>query len=112
MRVSLRDAQSQEVYQAVHLVSHTPLAAGQATPFQIRLENPPADAIDLEATFATFAEAEAANATAQAHQQPLELTAPVDENGQPLANQPAAYNSTSDGPIEGLAPRFPTEHRG
>jgi len=61
VRISLRDAQSQEVFEAVRTISQTHLPAGQATPFQIRLDNPPANAIDLEATFASSAEARMAS---------------------------------------------------
>ena len=116
VRLSLRDAHSQEVYATVHSVTDHKLAAGQSTPFQIRVENPPADAVDLEATFASFGQANqttASNETA-AHHEPLELNTPVDENGHPLVAQPAAFNdrNTDTGPIEGLAPRFTSEGHG
>ena len=114
VRLSLRDARSQEVYETVHAVTQSTLTAGQSTPFQIRLENPPADAVDLEATFATLGDhvTTAENAPPAAQQPPLELTTPVDEHGQPLANQPAAMNDQTNGPIEGLAPRFAAEGHG
>lgn len=56
VRVSLRDGRSQEIFGLVNVVSQEPLAAGASAPFQIRVENPPIDAVDLEATFASFAE--------------------------------------------------------
>lgn len=116
VRVALRNAQSQEVYQSVQVVTHAPLPAGQATPFQIRLENPPADAVDMEATFASMAEAASANvasaappsaAPAAAHAEPLTLHDAIDADGHPVASQPAAFNTApTAGPIDGLAPRF------
>ena len=56
VRVSLRDGQSQEIFDLVNVITEEPLAAGASAPFQIRVENPPVDAVDLEATFASFAE--------------------------------------------------------
>jgi len=40
----------------VNAITDQPVAAGAAVPFQIRVENPPAEAVDLEATFASFGE--------------------------------------------------------
>jgi predicted Zn finger-like uncharacterized protein len=119
VRISLRDAQSQEIYEVVHVVSPAPLNAGGAVPFQIRLENPPADAVDLEATFASFAEgnsvvANTTNSTPamlENHDTPLELHDAIDADGHPIAEgEPAAFNDI--GPIDGLAPRFTAEGRG
>lgn len=114
VRLSFRDAQSQEVFSSVHMITQQKLHGGQSTPFQIRIENPPADAVDLEATFASAAEAHQAQVTASnepAHaQEPLVLDTPVDENGQPLP--PAAAASAATGPIDGLAPRFAAEGHG
>lgn len=110
VRLSLRDGRSHEVFQIVQAVSEAPLAAGGAAPFQIRVENPPADAIDLEATFASFAELNAIGATA-AHAAPpqqagiddaLELTQPVDEHGVAINGEPTAFYESEIGPIEGL----------
>src|SRR5262249_33916827 len=64
VRLSFRDAQSQEVFSSVHVITQQKLHGGQSTPFQIRVENPPADAVDLEATFASAAEAHQAQITA------------------------------------------------
>jgi predicted Zn finger-like uncharacterized protein len=109
VRISLRDENSNEIFEIVHAMDTAPVVAGAAAAFQIRLENPPADAVDLEATFASFAEANAANATPQApesHDAPLELHEPLDEEGH-AAEAPAAFNDV--GPIDGLAPRFTSE---
>ena len=107
VRLSLRDAQSREVFELVHAVNDAPIPAGGAAPFQIRVENPPADAVDLEATFASFAEMNMAGGPAHVSpaaphdtREPLELTHPVDDP----ADAPAAANV--GGPVEGLAPRF------
>jgi predicted Zn finger-like uncharacterized protein len=113
VRLSLRDAQSQEVFASVHVVDAHKLHGGQSTPFQIRVENPPADAVDLEATFASPAEGHmaqtASNDPSPAQQQePLVLNTPVDQNGQPV--QPAT--AATSGPIDGLAPRFAAEGHG
>jgi predicted Zn finger-like uncharacterized protein len=102
VRLSLRDAQSREIFQIVHAVNDAPIPAGGAVPFQVRVENPPADAVDLEATFASFAEMTLAGGAPHVSpagdqhaedQPPLELTHPVDENA-------------AVGTIEGLALRF------
>jgi hypothetical protein len=116
VRISLRDMHSSEVFEIVHAMEAAPLAAGGAAPFQIRVENPPADAVDLEATFASFAEANAAGGSvappsaapaAAPHDAPLELHEPLlDEEGH---GEPAAFNDSGGGPIDGLAPRFSTE---
>lgn len=84
VRVSLRDGQSQEIFDLVNVITEEPLAAGASTPFQIRVENPPVDAVDLEATFASFAESSYAGGpprvspTAPA-EEPLVLEDVVDE---------------------------------
>jgi predicted Zn finger-like uncharacterized protein len=110
VRISLRDEHSNEIFEIVHAMDGEPVVAGAAAPFQIRLENPPADAVDLEATFASFAEANAATATPAAptsHDTPLELTHPLDEEGHEAVGEPAAFNDV--GPIDGLAPRFTSD---
>lgn len=84
VRVSLRDSQSEEIFDLVNVITEEPLAAGASTPFQIRVENPPVDAVDLEATFASFAESSYAGGpprvspTAPA-EEPLTLEDVVDE---------------------------------
>ncbi|WP_395645838.1 MJ0042-type zinc finger domain-containing protein [Terricaulis sp.] len=108
VRLSLRDQQSHEIFELVHAVTDQPIAAGAAVPFQIRVENPPADAVDLEATFASFSDATFAGGPAHVsppvtEQPPLELTEPLDEHGAG-DTEPSAQND--GGPIEGLAPRF------
>ncbi len=68
-------------------ITDQPIAAGARVPFQIRVENPPADAVDLEATFASFAEMSVAGGPA--HVSPgvrsaLELLldrSPIDDSG-------------------------------
>jgi predicted Zn finger-like uncharacterized protein len=104
VRISLRDTQSHEIFELINLVTEAPLAAGESAPFQIRVENPPSDAVDLEATFATFAEL--AQAGGPAHVSPVSA-------GELLLDQPVADPSlvapeaTSElRPVEGLAPRF------
>jgi predicted Zn finger-like uncharacterized protein len=117
VRISLRDSQSHEIFEIVQAVSETPLNAGAATPFQIRVENPPADAVDLEATFASFAEL---NSVAATHvsptppplEEPLELTQPLDEHGVQINGEGGPFYEGDIGPVEGLAPRFSAEGNG
>jgi len=82
VRISLRDTRSHEIFELVNVVSDEPLASGAAVPFQIRVENPPADAVDLEATFANFSDAAFAGGPAvvspDALQEPLLLDRPVE----------------------------------
>jgi len=97
VRVSLRDTRSQEIFELVNTISDQPIPAGGAVPFQIRVENPPTDAVDLEATFASFGEAAFANGPAHvspAQQDELLLDQPLQE---------APHGTVSEiGPIEGL----------
>jgi len=102
VRITLRDSSSREIYDTVHALNAPTMPAGAATPFQIRLENPPVDAVDLEASFASFAEAAQSNdvprvspPTPANDHAPLELTEPVDDG--------------HSEPIDGLAPRFEHE---
>jgi len=111
IRLSLRDGQSHEVLSSIHAVGQPKLHGGESTPFQIRVENPPTEAVDLEATFASMEEGHrqaVADATPAHEQAPLELTQPVDESGQPVT----APATAAAGPIDGLAPRFSPEGHG
>jgi len=106
VRVTLRDTRSQEIFELVNAVTDQPVPAGGAVPFQIRVENPPTDAVDLEATFASFSEMSLAGGPAHvtpAVDEPLELTDPLTE-GELLLDAPATTSEL--GPVEGLAPRF------
>lgn len=106
VRISLRDTRSQEIFELVNAISDQPVAAGAAVPFQIRVDNPPDDAVDLEATFASFSEMSYADGPAR--------VSPSVEPGELLLDQPivepghdAPAATTSElGPIDGLAPRF------
>ncbi len=124
IRVSLRDSHSNEVFEIVQALDGQTIAPGGATPFQIRLENPPVDAVDLEATFASFAEAHSADKPAHATpaapggahdgahgEGALELRSAVDEEGHPLVSEEPAgsLEQSLRGPIDGLAPRFSTD---
>jgi predicted Zn finger-like uncharacterized protein len=105
VRLSLRDTRSHEIFEVVNAITDQPIAAGAAVPFQIRVENPPTDAVDLEATFANFSDMAQAGGAAHvspAVQEPLVLDQPVEAGAIP--GEPSASNEA--GPIEGLAPRF------
>jgi hypothetical protein len=111
VRISLRDTRSQEIFELVNAITDQPVAAGAAIPFQIRVQNPPADAVDLEATFASFNELSMADGPARVSPSPpphdeLLLDQPL-EPGHELID-PASQTTTSEviGPVEGLAPRF------
>jgi hypothetical protein len=98
VRISLRDTRSNEIFELVNAVTDEPIAAGEAVPFQIRVENPPSDAVDLEATFASFSDS--AFAGGPAHVSPHDMDEPLLLD-QPLEDAPS--NSVSElGPIEGL----------
>ena len=103
VRVSLRDTHSQEIFELVNAISDQPLAAGEAIPFQIRVENPPADAVDLEATFGNFSDLALADSPVRVSP----ATAPAESQEELLLDQPvdghAAPATTSElGPVEGL----------
>jgi predicted Zn finger-like uncharacterized protein len=105
VRISLRDTRSHEIFQVVDAITDQPIAAGASVPFQIRVENPPSDAVDLEATFASFSEMSFAGGPAHVSpaapaEEPLLLDQPIDDLSEPAS-------ATSElGPIDGLAPRF------
>jgi len=94
VRVSLRDGESQEIFDLVNVITEEPLSAGGAMPFQIRVENPPVDAVDLEATFASFAESSYAGGpprvspAATPAEEPLLLDEPVEEGAVEPATAP------------------------
>jgi hypothetical protein len=56
LRFTLRDGASNELYQVVHALDAGAIAPGAATPFEVRLDDPPVDAVDLEAAFASYGE--------------------------------------------------------
>jgi predicted Zn finger-like uncharacterized protein len=106
VRISLRDTRSQEIFELLSVVSDEPLPAGESAPFQIRVENPPADAVDLEATFANFNELPLADGAAHVSPElpaaePLLLDQPVEDH---TAIAPEVTSAAE--PIEGLALRF------
>jgi len=111
VRISLRDTASAEIFELVNVITDQPVAAGASIPFQIRVENPPADAIDLEATFANFSEAQFAGGPARVspeapvvapEQDALTLDQPIGD--ELVLDDP--ITSSEVGPVEGLALRF------
>lgn len=103
VRISLRDTRSHEIFELVNAITDQPVAAGAAVPFQIRVENPPGDAVDLEATFANFSDVTFAGGPAHVSpapqvEEPLLLDTPVEEGH---LSEPATTTSEM-GPIEGL----------
>jgi predicted Zn finger-like uncharacterized protein len=100
VRISLRDTRSHEIFELVNLVTEQPIEAGASVPFQIRVENPPEDAVDLEATFASFSEMSFAGGPAHVSpatpQEELLLDQPLEPGAEP------APTTSELGPIEGL----------
>lgn len=93
LRITLRDDAANELYEVVHALDARMIEAGGTLPFLIRLDNPPADAVDLEATFASYREAGDA---------PLSAMGPgpapvVDPDGEPL--ELSADAIVSDGAV-------------
>lgn len=104
VRLSLRDDHSSEIFELVNSISDQPVGAGEAIPFQIRVENPPADAVDLEASFATFAEMSLADGSAHVSPSPA-----IEASPELLLTDPVGGVQPVDGaagPVDGLAPRF------
>jgi predicted Zn finger-like uncharacterized protein len=101
VRVSLRDTRSNEIFELVNVIADEPVRAGEAVPFQIRVDNPPSDAVDLEATFADFSEATLADAAPRVSpavsEAPLLLDQPVVEE-----HVIGEAGASELGPIEGL----------
>ncbi|MGE0596794.1 MAG: hypothetical protein AB7P07_10520 [Hyphomonadaceae bacterium] len=106
VRISLRDTRSHEIFELVNAITDQPVAAGAAVPFQIRVANPPAEAVDLEATFASFGELSLAGGPAHvsppsAAPDELLLDEPL-EPGHELVD-PSHPTTTSElGPANGL----------
>lgn len=59
LRFGLRDPSAREIQHVMARMTSATIPAGGAAPFEIRIENASADAADLEATFASAAEAAA-----------------------------------------------------
>ena len=106
VRVSLRDTNSHEILDLVNAITDQPIAAGAAVPFQIRVENPPAEAVDLEATFASFGEMSMAGGPAHvsptqaAPQGELLLDEPLDPAHELV--DPSHTPTSELGPADGL----------
>lgn len=106
VRISLRDTRSQEIFELVNAITDQPVQAGAAVPFQIRVENPPADAVDLEATFASFSDLSMAGGPA--HVSPatppaageLLIDQPLDPAHELI--DPSATTTSEIGPADGL----------
>jgi predicted Zn finger-like uncharacterized protein len=62
LRLTLRDEHANPVFEIVQALPVGDISPGAATPFAIRIENPPLNAVDLEASFAAPGEAVSAPA--------------------------------------------------
>jgi hypothetical protein len=122
IRITLRDDQDKEIFETVHQVETAAIGAGRGAPFLIRVENPPTEAVDLEAAFAVGAvalhpprQAPPAVTEQPALDGPLDLTPEhaVDDHGEPAA-EPAFRSDARESGGDGLSPRFaePLTHDG
>jgi predicted Zn finger-like uncharacterized protein len=105
VRISLRDTRSHEIFDIVNSITDQPVAAGAAVPFQIRVENPPTDAVDLEATFASFSDVSMAGGPAHVSpaappQDELLLDQPIDPAHELV--DPSSTTTSEIGPADGL----------
>ena len=101
VRVSLRDTRSQEIFELVNTVTDQPLTAGESIPFQIRVENPPADAVDLETTFASFSEMSVADSLPRVSP---EVAPAVEHSEEPLTlDQPVEPHPATTSALEPVA---------
>jgi len=117
IRITLRDDHDREIFETVHRVDAPAIAAGQGTPFLIRVENPPVEAVDLEAAFAPGAPSPGANAPAAAAPHGANLDGPLNltpedaigEDGE-AAEEPAHSEARAGATAgDGLASRFEAE---
>lgn len=75
LRLTLRDDHGNPVFEIVQALPAGAIAPGAAVPFSVRLENPPLNAVDLEASFAAPGEAVTPAPMAPAVEEPpLELS--------------------------------------
>lgn len=134
LRLALRNGKGEEIYSWVVKLDAPSLGPGGSSPFTAVLDNPPSQAVDLEATFATAKEAAAAPPLIRQAEPPMPPTqapiaAPLEGHDEPLALGPDAarqaalddaalslrpVTSADDGmiragPLTDLAPRLPAE---
>lgn len=103
LRFGLRDANSREIQHVIARMTSQHVPAGGAAPFEIRIENASADAADLEATFASAAEAARLPENVAAVAASTRLDPPSFE----LA--PQHIDGRADASHDGLAPRLDEE---
>lgn len=110
LRFGLRNARSAEIQHVLARMTSPHIPAGGAAPFEIRIENASMDAADLEATFASTAEAIGlpANvaALAAATPQDASLDPPLEEGEMLLDPVMHAVDGAADASHDGLAPRL------
>ena len=112
LRFGLRNARSAEIQHVLARMTSPHIPAGGAAPFEIRIENASMDAADLEATFASTAEAIGlpANVAAVAATTPKDASGPLDppmaEGELMLDPVMHAIDGTADASHDGLAPRL------
>lgn len=100
LRFGLRDGHSKEIQHVIARMTSPHIAAGGAAPFEIRIENASAEAADLEATFASVAEAAALPENVAAVAGSTSLDPPS------LELAPQHIDGRADASHDGLAPRL------
>jgi len=111
LRFGLRNGQAAEIQHVLARMTSPSIPAGGAAPFEIRIENASTDAADLEATFASTAEAVGmpANVAALAAATPQSaapLDPPLAEGEMMLDPVMHAVDDAADASHDGLAPRL------
>ncbi|MBL8559727.1 MAG: zinc-ribbon domain-containing protein [Hyphomonadaceae bacterium] len=104
LRFGLRDSTSTEIQHVLARMVSPNIPAGGAAPFEIRIENASPDAQDLEATFASFGEAESAPRSA-AFAPPAPVLDPPAVEGA-LTLDTLAPSEGASASHDGLAPRL------
>jgi predicted Zn finger-like uncharacterized protein len=100
LRFGLRDGKSREIQHVIARMTSPAIAPGGAAPFEIRIENASAEAADLEATFASAAEAAALPENVAAVAASTALDPPS------LELAPQHIDGRADASHDGLAPRL------
>lgn len=100
LRFGLRNGQSREIQHVLARMTSPTVPGGGAAPFEIRIENASVDAADIEATFASTAEA----ATLPENVAAVATSSPLDPPSGELA--PTSIDGRAEASHDGLAPRL------
>jgi predicted Zn finger-like uncharacterized protein len=106
LRFALQDANGAEVYHWVMRIDGRALAPGGSVPFSSTIDNPPLQAANLEATFASAREARDALQAGHAPRPPVQpaLTAPAEATDAPLVLGPEGETHSGEEAPASAAP--------